>query len=161
MRKLILLLGLVLQVIIINAQRISGSLVDEKGNPVSFANVVLLSSKDSSFVQGTISNEQGIFSIDQTSGNNILRISCLGFIPVTKAYAQFPVTIVMYEDVNLLGEVVVKGNRPSYKLTAEGLQTHVQGTVLSKMGTAEDVLKHNRDFRRKMMRMRYLEKGAR
>ena len=61
-------------------------LVDEKGNPVSFANVVLLSSKDSSFVQGTISNEQGIFSIDQTSGNNILRISCLGFIPVTKAY---------------------------------------------------------------------------
>ncbi len=48
----------------------------------------------------------------------------------------------MHEDVNLLGEVVVKGNRPSYKLTAEGLQTHVQGTVLSKMGTAEDVLKH-------------------
>lgn len=42
------------------------------------------------------------------------------------------VTIVMHEDVNLLGEVVVKGNRPSYKLTAEGLQTHVQGTVLSK-----------------------------
>ena len=161
MRKVILLLGLVLQVIIVNAQRISGSLVDEKGNPVSFANVVLLSSKDSSFVQGTISNEQGIFSIDQTSGNNILRISCLGFIPVTKAYAQFPVTIVMYEDVNLLGEVVVKGNRPSYKLTAEGLQTHVQGTVLSKMGTAEDVLKHNRGFRRKMMRMRYLEKGTR
>lgn len=161
MRKVILLLGLVLQVIIVDAQSVSGSLVDEKGNPVSFANVVLLSSKDSSFVQGTISNEQGIFSIDQTSGNNILRISCLGFIPVTKAYAQFPVTIVMYEDVNLLGEVVVKGNRPSYKLTAEGLQTHVQGTVLSKMGTAEDVLKHNRDFRRKMMRMRYLEKGAR
>ena len=44
MRKLILLLGLVLQVIIVNAQRVSGSLVDEKGNPVSFANVVLLSS---------------------------------------------------------------------------------------------------------------------
>ena len=41
-----------------------------------------------------------------------------------------------------LGEVVVKGNRPSYKLTSEGLQTHVQGTVLSIMGTAEDVLKH-------------------
>ena len=161
MRTLILLLGLLLNSIVIDAQSVSGSLVDEKGNPVSFANVVLLSSKDSSFVQGTISNEQGIFSIDQTSGNNILRISCLGFIPMTKAYAQFPVTIVMHEDVNLLGEVVVKGNRPSYKLTAEGLQTHVQGTVLSKMGTAEDVLKHNRDFRRKMMRMRYLEKGAR
>lgn len=40
MRKVILLLGLVLQVIIVDAQSVSGSLVDEKGNPVSFANVV-------------------------------------------------------------------------------------------------------------------------
>ena len=111
--------------------------------PIPNLNVWLYSGSSSLITgQGTISNEQGIFSIDQTSGNNILRISCLGFIPMTKAYAQFPVTIVMHEDVNLLGEVVVKGNRPSYKLTAEGLQTHVQGTVLSKMGTAEDVLKH-------------------
>ena len=70
MRTLILLLGLLLNSIVIDAQSVSGLLVDEKGNPVSFANVVLLSSKDSSFVQGTISNEQGIFSIDQTSGNN-------------------------------------------------------------------------------------------
>ncbi len=142
MRKLILLLGLLLKTIVVDAQSIFGSLVDEEGNPVSFANVVLLSSKDSSFVQGTISNEQGTFSIGQTSGNNILNISCLGFIPVIEAYTQSPVTVVMHEDVNLLGEVVVKGRRPSYKLTTEGLQTNVQGTVLSKMGTAEDVLKH-------------------
>ena len=33
MRKVILLLGLVLQVIIVDAQSVSGSLVDEKGNP--------------------------------------------------------------------------------------------------------------------------------
>ena len=62
MRKVILLLGLVLQVIIVNAQRVSGSLVDEKGNPVSFANVVLLSSKDSSFVAGTISKNMANIS---------------------------------------------------------------------------------------------------
>ena len=121
MTKLILLLGLLLKTVV-DAQSIFGSLVDEEGNPVSFANVVLLSSKDSSFVQGTISNEQGTFSIGQTSGNNILNISCLGFIPVIEAYTQSPVTVVMHEDVNLLGEVVVKGRRPSYKLTTEGLQ---------------------------------------
>lgn len=142
MRKLILLLGLLLNVIAVNAQKISGSLIDENGVPVSFANVLLLSSKDSSFVQGTISNEQGTFIIDQTNGNNLLKISCLGYVPVTKVCTQSPVTIVMHEDVNLLGEVVVKGHRPTYKLTPEGLQTHVQGTVLSKMGTADDVLKH-------------------
>ncbi len=73
MRKVILLLGLVLQVIIVDAQSVSGSLVDEKGNPVSFANGIAIFQRFI-FVQGTISNEQGIFSIDQTSGNNILRI---------------------------------------------------------------------------------------
>ena len=46
MRTLILLLGLLLNSIVIDAQSVSGLLVDEKGNPVSFANVVLLSSKD-------------------------------------------------------------------------------------------------------------------
>ena len=41
-----------------------------------------------------------------------------------------------------LGEVVVKAHLPQYKKTYEGLLTNVAGTVLGKMGTAEDVLKH-------------------
>lgn len=41
-----------------------------------------------------------------------------------------------------LGEVVVKAHLPQYKKTHEGLLTNVAGTVLSKVGTAEDVLKH-------------------
>lgn len=41
-----------------------------------------------------------------------------------------------------LGEVVVKAHLPQYKKTHEGQLTNVAGTVLSKMGTAEDVLKH-------------------
>ena len=41
-----------------------------------------------------------------------------------------------------LGEVVVKAHLPQYKKTHEGLLTNVAGTMLSKMGTAEDVLKH-------------------
>ena len=142
MRKVILLLSLLLNVIIVSAQNISGTLVGEDGAPISFANVVLLSSRDSAFVQGTISNEQGAFSIAEAGGNNILRISCLGFVTVTQAYTRYPVTIVMHEDANMMEEVVVNGHRPAYKLTSEGLQTNVQGTVLSKMGTADDVLKH-------------------
>ena len=62
MRTLILLLGLLLNSIVIDAQSVSGSLVDEKGNPVSFANVVLLSSKDSSFVAETISKNMANIS---------------------------------------------------------------------------------------------------
>ncbi len=143
MKKLLLLtLCLMVKSLSMQAQTISGKLIDEYKQPIGFANIVVLSLPDSAFVAGTISDEQGAFSISGSGDNRLLKVSCLGYAPVIKSCAQSPVTIVMREDINLLGEVVVKGNRPSHKLTAEGLQTHVQGTVLSKMGTAEDVLNH-------------------
>lgn len=160
MRKAILLLSLLLNIIIISAQNISGTLVGEDGAPISFANVVLLSSRDSSFVQGTISNEQGAFSIAEAGGNNILRISCLGFVTATQSYTRYPVTIVMHDDANMMEEVVVNGHRPAYKLTSEGLQTNVQGTVLSKMGTADDVLKHIPGLQKKNSGYEVFGKGS-
>ncbi len=42
----------------------------------------------------------------------------------------------------MLGDVVVKGHKPVYKLSEEGLKTNVQGTVLEKLGSAKEVLGH-------------------
>lgn len=50
-------------------------------------------------------------------------------------------TLSMEEDTVMLGDVVIKGHRPQYRKTAEGMLTNVEGTVLAKLGTAEDVLK--------------------
>ena len=55
---------------------------------------------------------------------------------------QIPDTTLFDKFSKELGEVVVKAHLPQYKKTHEGLLTNVAGTVLSKMGTAEDVLKH-------------------
>lgn len=140
MRKLILSLNLIFSVLWVDAQNITGTLVDEDSKPISFANVVLLSSKDSSFVQGTITNEQGNFEMADINGDKLLKISCLGYMSIIETYTHFPVIIRMKENSEQLEEVVVKGNRPAYKLTGEGLQTNVQGTILSKADTAEDVL---------------------
>lgn len=41
----------------LTAQNISGKLVDENNQPLPYANVVLLSLPDSTFISGTISNE--------------------------------------------------------------------------------------------------------
>jgi len=145
MRALILLLGLLFNAVVIEAQSISGTLVDETGQPVSFANVVLLSLSDSAFVTGTISDEQGRFALENMSDDKILcRISSIGYQTVYReGNGNVDLGVIrLHSDIRLLDEIVVKGNRPSYKLTAEGLQTNVQGTVLSNMGTAEDVLKH-------------------
>ena len=41
-----------------------------------------------------------------------------------------------------LGEIVVNGNVPIYKLTHEGVRINVSGTALSQVGTADDVIRH-------------------
>lgn len=142
MRKIVFVLWMVCYALVGNAQRLSGSLVDEQGMPVGFANVVLLAASDSAFVQGTITDEQGNFAFAETQGHRLIRISCLGYATVTTTVAGSPMKVVMKQDSQLMDEVVVHGHRPAYKLTGEGLQTSVQGTVLSKLGTAEDVLAH-------------------
>lgn len=43
------------------AQNISGKIVDAKGEPLAFANVVLLNRQDSTFVNGAVSGENGCF----------------------------------------------------------------------------------------------------
>ncbi len=59
-----------------------------------------------------------------------------------------------------LGEVVVKAHLPQYKKTHEGLLTNVAGTVLSKMGTAEDVLKHVPSIVKKKDGYEVVDKGT-
>ena len=41
----------------------SGRVIDEKGEPMPYVNVVLLSLPDSAFVQGAMTDEQGMFKI--------------------------------------------------------------------------------------------------
>ena len=48
------------------AQNITGKVVDTKGEPLAFANVVLLNRQDSAFVKGAVSGEDGSFSIDSS-----------------------------------------------------------------------------------------------
>ena len=57
----------------ISAQTVSGKLIDENSQPLPYANVVLLSLPDSTFVTGTISGEDGSFTLEATSENQIVR----------------------------------------------------------------------------------------
>ena len=44
-------------------QDFGGRVIDEKGEPMPFVNVVLLSLPDSAFVQGSMTNIDGVFKI--------------------------------------------------------------------------------------------------
>ena len=54
------------------SQDITGRITDERNVPLAYANVVLLSLPDSAFVSGTISGEDGEFSVSGHT-ENILR----------------------------------------------------------------------------------------
>ena len=51
----------------IAAQTVSGKLIDENKQPLPYANVVLLSLPDSTFVTGTTSDDKGNFIMNDLS----------------------------------------------------------------------------------------------
>jgi len=118
---------------------IGGKVTDTQGTPIPYVNVVLLSLPDSAFVQGAVTNNEGLFKIATNKNDGLLQVSCIGY-QTTYESAADGLTIVLAEDSQLLGEVVVKAQLPKNKLTGEGLQTNVKGSVLENVGTADDVL---------------------
>ena len=73
-----------------SAQFITGSITDRQGLPVEFANIVLLSVPDSSFLQGTVSDESGSFRIQ--TGDSIPKIS-IGKLIQEKKKLLLPISI--------------------------------------------------------------------
>ncbi len=61
------------------AKNYEGLLIDEQGQPVEYANVALLSPRDSSLIGGGVSTESGVFVIPSEASHAILRVSCIGF----------------------------------------------------------------------------------
>ena len=143
MKRLILFSVMCLVTIASNAQSISGRVIDEQSQPMPFANVALLNRTDSVFIVGAVTKDDGTFTIETENQDGLLKVSSVGYvIRYIDARQGNLGDIQMQPDEQTLGEVVVKGNIPVYRQTAEGIQTNVANTILSKLGTADDVLKH-------------------
>lgn len=137
---LAMLIGILLPASL-SAQTISGKLIDENNRPLPYANVVLLSLPDSAFVGGTISEEDGSFTLEATSGNQIMKISSIGYNTVYKPAVPANIGIVrLVSDAQQLGEVVVRADLPKTRVKGNAMVTTVAGSVLEKAGTGNDLL---------------------
>ena len=116
-----------------------GKVVDEKGEPMPFVNVVLLSLPDSTFIQGAMTDEMGHFQIITPNSGALLKVSCIGYKTLYLSAVE-GLTIQMQEDALLLGEVVVKSQLPKTRVKGEAMRTTVEGTILEKAGTVADAL---------------------
>lgn len=99
---------------------VSGNLKDKASQEaMSFVNVILKKSIDSSFVAGTISGENGLFTLSEIKpGDYVLEASFIGykkyaaplFVGSNSQYVNIG-TILMEESAGQLGEVTVTGQR--------------------------------------------------
>lgn len=88
---------------------ISGKLVDESKQDLIGTSVFLLNTKDSSFVQGTVTNAEGFFKIEQVESHSyVLKIASLGYKSIFKSI------VVLNQSIDL-GLISLKQNSLNLK----------------------------------------------
>ena len=122
-------------------RHLRGTIIDEQGQPVAYANVYLLHPSDSTVIGGGVSNEAGYFVVPFDTEPVLARISFVGYKTIYRLCDKENIgTIRMRPDNYTLNGVVVQGERPKVVLQGNSLLMNVEGTVMERMGTAEDVL---------------------
>ena len=139
--KLVLVLLSALLSVATYAQTLTGKIIDQQNQPVPFANILALDA-DSVFISGNVSAEDGTFQVTATKQAALLKISYIGYqeqiIPIQNRTDMG--IIQLQEEATALGEVVVKGTLPVTKIKGDAMVTSIENTVLSKVGSANDVL---------------------
>ena len=125
---------------------ISGKVIDEKQNPVSYASVAIYN--ESVPLTGVITDNDGKFllKINQSSNEYHLAVEFIGYakfegrITPDKPRINLGV-IALKEDAIALGEVVVTGKEVAQKSTVEHTTINASANMASSKGTAIDVLR--------------------
>lgn len=140
MRKIFICLVLAaVSVNLLAASDFKGKVYDENGEALEFANVALLSSKDSTVIAGTTTASDGSFNIVTDAREGVIMVAMVGYRTQYLNPGQTD-NIRMTPDNEILQGAVASAIMPKTNLTGEGLQTSVRGSVLETAGTANDVL---------------------
>ena len=124
-----------------HGQNLQGKVVDEKDEPLAYANV-MLQKADSAYLSGAMTDTLGMFTMPAHPDGKMLHVSFIGY----ESY-HAPIngtdfgTIRMIPDAELLGKAVVKGYLPKTVIKGDAFVTPVENSVLAEAGSASDVLK--------------------
>src|SRR5688572_28407345 len=141
-------LALIMFPFIIQAQSISGRVMNESGNEMPYANVLLLNSVDSALVKGNASNDAGYYVIEAIKpGNYIVAASMVGYkMTYTKIFSISPdqnvkiPELILKSEVTQLGEVSVVATRPFIEQAIDRTIVNVSNSIISGGSTALEVL---------------------
>ena len=122
-------------------RHLTGTIIDEQGFPLAYANIAILNPADSTLLGGGVSNESGYFAIPYEQDIVLARISYIGYKTKFKICNQPEAGTIRLQPENYtLNGVTVKGYKPTMKMTNGGMKVAIENTILAKMGTAFDVL---------------------
>lgn len=149
---LILSVLFVMHFTLLNAQQdftISGQLQDMNKQPVSFANVALLSYADSSIIAGTVSGDDGKFELTYNqAGSYLLSASFVGFVPFLKKielkdrHLLDLETIIMDGNQIELDEVVITRERMKAKQQLDKTTYYVNDAMQSTSNIGVDIMQY-------------------
>ncbi len=131
--------------------KISGKVIDEKsGEPIEYATIGLLLQLDSSVITGTITNEKGLFVMEELPiGRFIVSVEFMGY--ETQNFPDIRLnprrspevdlgTISLDISSEMMGEVVVQEEKPFIELQLDKKIVNVEDNLTVAGGTATDVL---------------------
>lgn len=140
-RNLLFIFVLMIAPFTVKAQ-IKGVICDENQNPVEFANVILMGA-DSVYIAGTITDVSGKFNFQSDYPKaKLMQITSFGYKTLIKTLDEKNDMgkLMLVSDNILLDEVTITAQRPSQYLTKGGIITTINGSVLSLLGNAMDVI---------------------
>ncbi len=147
MRTLILILSI--WVTQLSAQStLTGTIIDDQSQPVSYANVVLYSSQDSTLIKGVVSEGDGTFALsDIAPGNYYVEATMLSYKTVrtenisVPSDVSNPILLTLLPDSELLKTVEIVGKRPLLEQKADRMIVNVADNVTSLNANLLDVMK--------------------
>ncbi|MEM8847669.1 MAG: outer membrane beta-barrel family protein [Bacteroidota bacterium] len=126
------------------AYKITGKVVNEENKSIAFANVLLLRAADSTFVQGTSTDDTGRFMLEQVQPDlYLLQASYIGVGSIPRGLdvtADVSLGALIIPSSTNLDEVVVTAKRPTVQRLTDRLVFNVENSVISQ-GSSWDILR--------------------
>ncbi len=121
-----------------------GKVTDLSYEALPYVNIILLNKNDSTFITGTASGENGIFTLSYSSGNYILLFSSIGYVThyqdiILTKDTRLP-NIEMRPESYTLDEVVIRSNRPTITRTADRFIVSVENSPALQHKTLDRIL---------------------
>lgn len=124
--------------------RLTGRVVDEKGEAMSLVNVTVMQVADSTLVQGMVTDSCGIYYTQLSVGEYLIRYSYLGYQEIYRTLSMS--TDYKMDDIHMaidpviMKEIEVNAYRNPFRLQKNGIEVDVAHSVLGKQTNLHDLL---------------------